>query len=93
MPDEPETWDRGDDKFIWNDGDLEITDSDWMLSYEDNGATILVQDANGLMQHFMQQPDFDDDLQGTLERFLRMPVARFMPENILRELEVWGVLR
>ena len=93
MTDEPESWDRGDDKFIWNDGDLVVQHSDWMLSYEDGDTTRLVQDADGLMQHFMQLPDFDDDLQGTLEAFLRTPVARFMPGNIRRELEIWGALR
>ena len=63
----------------------------WDLTYEDNGATILVQDVGGLMQHFLQGGQ--DDLQGALDAFMaHSPKAPNMPVNLLNELLSLGVI-
>ncbi len=54
-------------RFTWRLGDLDIhptTADAWLVTFEDNGATVLVQDMDGLMQHLMQHTGFDGDLAG-----------------------------
>lgn len=82
-----------DGKFSWSDGDIELLPreaDDWDLTYEDNGATILVQDMNGLMQHFMQNGHHE--LQYDLDLLWESPKAKDMPVGLVHELLSAGVV-
>lgn len=72
-------------------GHQPLSENDWTLTYEDNGATVLVLDMNGLMQHLMQEPDFDGNLAGALDTFMATPMAGNMPPHIRVELRNAGI--
>ncbi len=83
------------ERFTWKLSDIDIeplTEDAWLLTYEDNGATVLVQDMDGLMQHLMQEPGFDGNLAGALDTFMATPMAGNMPPHIGVELRNAGVL-
>ena len=81
-----------DDRFTWHPGDVEMDEGPhWRLSYEWDGTTVLVQDADGLIQALMQQGG-TEDLQGALAAFLTSPEADLMPESIWQELEALRLL-
>jgi hypothetical protein len=76
-------------KFAWRPGDVEIIPGDWRVSYEDSaesGATVLVQDLDGLVQHLMQQPSYDGNLQAALDRFAARDLIRRAPMTLIADL-------
>jgi len=63
----------------------------WNLAYAVGDGVALVQDMDGLMQHFLQSGE--TDLQGALDRFMTAPEAAQMPQHLRAELQNAGVLR
>ena len=81
-------------RFTWQLADIDIQPvgpNDWLLTYEDNGATVLVQDMNGLMQNLMQRLTYTGDLAADFEAFMASPEAKNMPDYLLVELRNAGV--
>lgn len=79
------------DKYVWKPGDVEISDGGWMVAYAGppgSGATYLVQDLDGLVQHLTQQPGYDGDLQAALDRFAATDLIRHAPMKLIAEIMV-----
>lgn len=70
---------------------VEVRPAPWTLSYRDGSDEWLVQDMDGLMQHFVQAGL--SDLQGALDEFLRSDLAREMPAKLAAELLASGVVQ
>lgn len=74
------------DKFAWSEGDVEVHPGPcWSLTYEAGEATVLVQDADGLLSHLRQHGMTGDD-RTIVGLFLRSPRAELLPRAIEVEL-------
>ncbi len=80
------------DKFEWGDDDVVISSPQdvWNVTYRvplPGGGTReeIVDDFNGLQQHLMQKNP-DGDLDADFRAFMKSPIAKFMPKNIMGEI-------
>ncbi len=76
---------------VWTVDNIDIsTAPSWRVTYREGDAEVLVQDMDGLMQHFLQAGA--TDLQAALADFMHTEDAALMPDNVRTELEAAGVL-
>jgi hypothetical protein len=76
---------------VWTLDNIDIsTDPTWRVSYREGDADVLVQDMDGLMQHFLQAGA--TDLRAALDDFMQTDEAALMPDPIRAELRAAGVV-
>jgi hypothetical protein len=74
------------ERFAHNPADFTVTQSEWNLSYNDNGATVLVQDLDGLVHHLGQQAYYDGNLQAAVGLLASKDVIRHAPMKLIAEI-------
>lgn len=83
-------------KFRWSEGDISITpadpERDWVTTYCEGDAVILVRDAAEFGLH-VQQNRRDQPADAYIAEFLLTPQGRIMPADLRRELVARGLLR